>query len=195
MSAGADSPAKQVNTHTTTTLAEAVKNEHAHLGIDFHVEDLVFHPTVEAFTKAAGKPWQCTNCKFKSCCHCQAFDRVSHEEAISPNHIFKVPVWRMSNKDARLKDTLDQAFADAPTTQDDDLFDKLIALEDKHKVEASRTQGRAHDVTTKLDVLAHHTKVHTDSAANAGHRSAQAARGNERKLLADCRARKKAKSA
>lgn len=195
MSAGADSPAKQVNTYTTTTLAEAVKNKYAHLGSDFHVDDLVFHPTVEAFAKAAGKPWQCINCKFKSCCYYQAFDRVTYEEAISPNHVFKVPVWRVSNKDARLKATLDQAFASAPTTQDDDLFDKLIALEDKHKVENSRTQGRAHNITTKLDILAHHAKVYTDSAANAGHRAAQAGRANKRKLLADYRARKKAKTA
>ena len=50
MSAGADSPAKQANTHTTTTLAEAVKDRCSHLGIDFHVEDLVFCPTVGAFT-------------------------------------------------------------------------------------------------------------------------------------------------
>lgn len=195
MSGGADSPAKSANTHTTTTLAEAVKNKYAHLGVDFHREDLVFHPTVESFTKAAGKPWRCDDCKYKSCYYYQAFDCASYEEAISPHHVFRVPVWRMSNKDARLKTALDEAFADAPTTADDDLFDKLIALEEKHKVEASRTRGRVHNVTTKLDILAHHSEVYTDSTANASHRDGQAARSNERKLLAAHRARKKAKSA
>ena len=195
MTGGADSPAKSANTHTTTTLAEAVKNKYAHLGTNFHREDLVFHPTVESFTKAAGKPWRCDDCKYKSCCHYQAFDSASCEEAISPHHVFKVPVWRMSNTDARLKTVLDKAFADAPATADDDLFDKLIALEDKHKVQASRTRGRADNITTKLDILAHYSKVYTDSAANASHRDGQAARSNKRKLLAAHRARKKAKSA
>ena len=110
----------------------------------------------------------------------------------------RFPFWRTSDEDARLEASLDQAFGDAPAAADDDLLDDLVALEDEHEADASRTRGRSDDVATKFDVLAHCSELHADSGADASRRDGQAARSDarsdERKALAACRAREEAKS-
>ena len=174
---------------STTTLNAVLASKHPSLQLQ--TEDLFWWDTGADFGKASGRPWQCaTECKSKSCCCYQAFDQASYEEAITPHHVFKLPIWKVSLADGQLL-ALYTKQLDQTNQPADDLLDKFVALEDKLDRQRTHTARRTFNIRTKLEVLLHHAKLRTDTDKHAeGLRQSQKGRAKRRAFIAAHRAKK-----